>query len=337
MIETVEKYGFVKYLLDNGAQISPLEINYNEIETLASMNPSIWIDGNIGYINVRAVNYNLFNSRYREYNQNDQPISYINKKAYYLETENYFGTIDLNTLDIKQISKVQMMNTHEPAWLFTGLEDARIIKWDENIYLCGVRRDIQEDGQGRMELTKIEYIDNEWVETERTRIPAAGDDTAYLEKNWMPIIDKPWHWIKWSSPFEYCIYDKNTNTLKCEFNGNYRSCFRGDSHLVHIGNYYYCFVHDVLNKQLRQETNARVSYYKHYILRINEDLSPAGIFGPFSYDNRFNIEFGCGLAYKDGKLYLTYAEDDAIALIVKFDVNIIINLPYVDQNELYIK
>ena len=70
---------------------------------------------------------------------------------------------------------------------------------------------------------------------------------------------------------------------------------------------------------------------------INEDLSPAGIFGPFSYDNRFNIEFGCGLAYKDGKLYLTYAEDDAIALIVKFDANIIINLPYVDQNELYSK
>jgi len=335
MNEDIVKYGFIKYLLNNGAEVSPLEINYDEVETLASMNPSIWIDGDIGYINIRAVNYNLFNSRYREYTQTDQPVAYVNKIEYYLQTENYFGTIDLNTLNIKQISKVQMMQIHNPAWHFTGLEDARIIKWDENLYLCGVRRDIQEDGQGRMELTKIEWIDNNWVETERTRIPAAGDDTAYLEKNWMPIIDKPYTWIKWSSPFEYCTYDKETNKLNCYFNGNFKACYRGDSHLVHIGNYYYCFVHDVLNKQLREETNARVSYYKHFILRINEDLSPAGIFGPFSYDNRFNIEFGCGLAKKDNKLYLTYAEDDAIALIVKFDESLITNLPYKDINELH--
>ena len=337
MLETIKQYGFLKYLLNNGAEIAPLEINYDEVETLASMNPSIWIDGDTCYINVRAVNYNLFNSRYREYNQDDQPISYVNKKAYYLETENYFGTFDLEKLEIKSISKVEMMKTHDPAWYFTGLEDARIIKWDENIYLCGVRRDVKEDGQGRMELSKIENIEGNWVETERTRMPAAGDDTAYLEKNWMPIIDKPYTWIKWCAPFEWCTYNKETNELNCYFNGNYKQCFRGDSHLVHIGHYYYCFVHDVLNYQLKESTNARVSYYTHYILRINEDLSPAGIFGPFSYDNRFNVEFGCGLAYKDGKLYLTYAEDDAIALIAKFDAELITNLPYVEQNELYSK
>ena len=327
MNEDIKQHGFIKYLLNNGAELAPLEINYDDIETLASMNPSIWIDGDIGYINIRAVNYNLFNSRYREYTQDDQPIAYVNKKARYLETENYFGIIDLNTLQIKEISKVKMMHLHNPAWYFTGLEDARIIKWDDNLYLCGVRRDIQDDGQGRMELSKIEYINNEWQETERTRMPAA-DDTAYLEKNWMPIIDKPYTWIKWSSPFEYCTYDKINNKLNCIYQGNYNQCFRGDSHLIHIGKYYYCFVHDVLNKQLRPETNARVSYYIHYILRINENLTPNAIFGPFSYDNRFNIEFGCGLANKDGKCYLTYSENDAIGLIIKFDESLLVNLPY---------
>ena len=59
------------------------------------MNPSIWIneDGS-AYINIRAVNYNLLNSRYREYTQNDQPIAYVCKDQNHLKTENYFGTFD---------------------------------------------------------------------------------------------------------------------------------------------------------------------------------------------------------------------------------------------------
>ena len=93
MVETIKECGFIKYLLDNNAQIAPLEINYNENEILASMNPSIWIKDGVGYINIRAVNYNLFNSRYREYNQDDQPTAYINKYQSHLITENFFVII----------------------------------------------------------------------------------------------------------------------------------------------------------------------------------------------------------------------------------------------------
>ena len=328
-IEVIQNYGFIKYLLDNNANIAPLEINYDENETLASMNPSIWIKDGIGYINIRAVNYNLFNSRYREYTQDDQPLAYVCKEENALKTENYFGTIDLNTLEIIQISKVKMLSLHEPNWWFIGLEDARVIYWDDNLYLCGVRRDIKDTGEGRMELSKIEYINDEWVETERTRMPAAGDDTAYLEKNWMPIIDKPYIWLKWSSPLEFCSYNKSNNELNIWYTGNFGQCYRGDSHLIHINNYYYCFVHDVMNYTLKEDTNARMSYSFHYILRINDnDLSPAGVFGPFAYDNRCNVEFGCGLAYDGENCYLTYSENDAASYIIKFNKDLLINLPY---------
>ena len=327
-IDIIKKYGFIKYLLDNNAKLAPLEINYDEIETLASMNPSIWIKDGIGYINIRAINYNLFNSRYREYTQNDQPIAYICKSAQSLKTENYFGTINLDTLNINQISKVQMMELHTPCWDFHGLEDARIIYWDENIYLCGVRRDVKETGEGRMELSKIEWIDNNWQETERTRIPAAGDDTAYLEKNWMPIIDQPYMWVKWCNPVEICKYNKELNQLDINFTGSYYRSYRGDSHVINIDDNYYCFVHDVLNYQLNPETNSRISYYQHYILKLNKDLQPIGIYGPFNYDNRFNIEFGCGLASDDKYCYLTYSENDAAAYIIKFDKYLLVNLNY---------
>ena len=43
MNDIIQKFGFIRYLLENGAEIAPLEINYDEVETLASMNPSIWI------------------------------------------------------------------------------------------------------------------------------------------------------------------------------------------------------------------------------------------------------------------------------------------------------
>ena len=333
-MNTIKDFGFIKYLLDNNAQIAPLEINYDENEILASMNPSIWIKDGVGYINIRAVNYNLFTSRFREYTQDDQPIAYVCKESTKLKTENFFGTINLDTLEIQEISKVKMMQLHEPCWDFVGLEDARVIMWDENIYLCGVRRDIKDNGEGRMELSKIiKNENNEWEEIERTRIPAAGDDTAYLEKNWLPVIDKQFTWLKWSLPLEWCSYDKEKNELKIWFNGSLNIPYRGDSHLIHIDKYYYCFVHNVLNKQLKPETNARISYYNHYILRFNEDLSSAGVFGPFLYDNIFSIEFGCGLAYDGKNCYLTYAENDAASYIVKFDQSLLINLPYQEIKE----
>ena len=327
-IEDIKQFGFIKYLLENNAQLSLLEINYDEVETLASMNPSIWIKDGIGYINIRAVNYNLFNSRYREYTQNDQPIAYVCKAASALKTENYFGIINLDTLEIEQVSKVKMLSLHQPCWDFEGLEDARVIYWDENLYLCGVRRDVKDNGEGRMELSKIDFINDSWVETERTRIPAADNDTAYLEKNWMPVIDKPYTWLKWSSPLEFCKYDKDKNILTNWFNGNLKQCYRGDSHLANIDGNYYCFVHDVLNYQLNSKTNARISYYQHYILKFDNNLNPIGKFGPFQYDNRFNVEFGCGLAYDGENCYLTYSENDATAYIIKFNKQLLTNLSF---------
>ena len=36
---------------------------------------------------------------------------------------------------------------------FIGLEDGRLLKWNDKYYLTGVRRDTTTNGQGRMELS----------------------------------------------------------------------------------------------------------------------------------------------------------------------------------------
>ena len=43
---------------------------------------------------------------------------------------------------------------------FVGLEDSRIFRWEGDLYISGVRRDTTENGQGRMELSKIEVTED---------------------------------------------------------------------------------------------------------------------------------------------------------------------------------
>ena len=319
----IQENGLIHFLLRNGATIAALEVpNLYEYQ-LASMNPSIWIneDGS-AYVNIRVVNYNLWNMYSREFTQTDQPIAYVNLIADKLVTNNYFGTFDINTLTVNNLSEVKMME-YEPKWYFEGLEDARIVNWNNQLHLCGVRRDLDDMGTGRMELSEITLIDNVWTEIKRTRIPAAGDDSAYLEKNWMPIIDKPYTWIKWCSPIEVAHYDLESKQLDIQFTNDTNCYFRGDSHLIHVNDKYYCFVHLAYNKQLRPEDNARLSEYNHYLLEFDENLCVSRISPGFKYDNKMSIEFGCGLAYYDGYCYLTYAENDAASFIIKFDVKLL--------------
>ena len=53
---------------------------------------------------------------------------------------------------------------------FVGLEDSRIFRWEGDLYISGVRRDTTENGQGRMELSKIEVTEDAVKEVSRVRL-----------------------------------------------------------------------------------------------------------------------------------------------------------------------
>ena len=52
-----------------------------------------------------------------------------------------------------------------------------------------------------MELCKVDWKSNSITEVTRDRIEPPGDHT-YLEKNWMPILDMPYHFVRWANPLE---------------------------------------------------------------------------------------------------------------------------------------
>jgi len=118
--------------------------------------------------------------------------------------------LDPNTLAIEQYKKVDTSKLDvTPVWEFIGLEDARVVDWKDKLYLTGVRRDTKTDGEGRMELSTIDAGSKE---TERYRIEPPTK--SYCEKNWMPILDMPFHYVKWTNPTEVIKVDPKTGTSK---------------------------------------------------------------------------------------------------------------------------
>jgi hypothetical protein len=243
----------VQKSVSQGGKLAPLILPYDLTSGMGLMNPSIFIDddGDI-LVNIRHVNYTLYHS------EGDQrffspwgPLSYLHpEKDQRLVTTNYLCRLDkdLNIINYTEVD-YSAFNV-PPIWEFVGEEDCRITQWDGNYYLIGVRRDTTPNGQGRMEYSKIELDKNRWTATEvqRVRIPPPIDVNSYCEKNWMPILDMPYHFVKWAMPTE--IVKANPDKSECEqvltkSTPSVPIDQRGGTNIVSWGEYYIAFTHEV--------------------------------------------------------------------------------------------
>ena len=111
-----------KEIIKDGGSIIPLVVPF-ELGTNGTglCNPSILVDGNDIWVNVRHVQYSL-HSTMGKYQSRFGPLAYLNPdNDFTLTTKNYLGRIvDNNFLDVKQID---MQFDVPPIWEFVGLED----------------------------------------------------------------------------------------------------------------------------------------------------------------------------------------------------------------------
>lgn len=311
----------VKKSVAYGGKLVPLVISNGLHSGTGLMNPSVFIDddGDI-LVNLRHINYTLCHSENTQKFPNRWgPLSYLHpEKDQTLRTENYICRLDKN-LSMTNYCHVEMLDLHTPIWEFIGLEDARLVKWDGQYYLIGVRRDTTTNGQGRMEYTHLDLDKVNWTakETKRVRIPAPFEDNSYCEKNWVPILDKPYHFIKWSSPVE--IVKADPNEPKCEQvslrqNLNPPVDQRGSSHAIPWGNVYISITHEVdLFKNYLDQKDA---YYRHRLLVWDQQMNLVGVSKKFSFlDAR--IEFVAGAAKYGEDLLVTFGFQDNAAFILK--------------------
>jgi len=315
---------FVNDVLNNGGLIKPLIIPSDQTNGTGLFNPSVYIDNGRLLVNIRHCQYTIYHSELGKYEHEYGPLVYLNpENDITLTTTNYLCKLSYQ-LDLEKIYKVDTsMLDVKPIWEFVGLEDVRLCRWDEKLYFSGVRRDTTPNGVGRMELSEIDLTQDSAKEVSRFRIPAPPPDTSYCEKNWMPILDMPYHYVKWSNPTEVVKVDPITKTCKTVFLGTYVEKpydYRGGSQVIPFGDYRICIAHTV---DLRKsEAGRKNAVYRHAFIVWDKDWNVVKYTEPFAFMGA-RIEFCCGMAKQGNDVYITFGFQDNAAYILKTSVKFI--------------
>ena len=322
----------VKQIIQSGGSITPLIIPSDLTNGTGLMNPSIYVDKGKLILNLRHVNYTLYHCEGEQLFTNRWgPLAYLNpENDIHLRTTNFLCELN-DDLTIKSWNKVDTSKLDvEPVWEFIGLEDGRVVRWDDKLYLCGVRRDTKTNGEGRMELSELK----KHKEVKRSRIEPPNDPNSYCEKNWMPVIDMPYHFVKWANPTELVKVDPKTNTSETvilkEGVGQHQN-LRGGSQIIPYGNDRICIIHEVdLWKNKLEQKDAK---YTHRLVIWDKDWNIKHISEPFSFMDG-EIEFCCGLAEYKGDLLITFGFQDNAAYILKVQKEKLIDMLSFNWGEL---
>lgn len=320
LTRSIQRHGLVKPMIDAGGSLHPLIIPADQTNGTGLMNPSVYVDNGRLLCNIRHVNYTLYHSEIKKFQHRWGPLQYLHpENDRHLRTWNYIANLN-DDCSIRSVAKVDTsLLDVEPIWEFVGLEDARLFRWDDRLWLSGVRRDTTTNGQGRMEISEIQ-TKNTWAkELTRTRIPAPGPDNTYCEKNWMPVLDQPWHYVKWSNPTEVVRYDVATGTTHTVHLDETTVIpgvpdFRGGSQVIPYGNYYLAITHEV--DLTKHETGEKDAVYLHRFLIWDRNWNLIKYTNSFSF-MRADIEFCCGAAWWQGDLLISFGFQDNAAFILR--------------------
>ena len=330
--------GLATYALKRGGTLHPVLLPKSVLgNETGIMNPSIFLndDGRL-LLNIRHVNYILYHSEGKRFPHQWGPLVYVHpENDVTLRTHNVMCELDEN-LNLLDAGRVNMVLDTEPTWNFIGLEDARLFNWDGKIFLCGVRRDCYDDkGKGRMELCHIHKTENGWEEISRHPIPAPGDDSSYCEKNWMPILDQPYHFVKWCNPIQVVKFDIEEGTTEVVFEDTsdrkpFDKDFRGGSQVMRINeNQRMAFIHET--NLLRDPFGRKDGDYSHRVLIWDNDWNLVHASKKFHFlgtyydhvtNTDFNIEFVTGAAVLNNDILISFGFQDNASFILRIPLNV---------------
>jgi len=309
----------VKNIINAGGSISPLIIPSQKTGGTGLMNPSVMVKNGKIIVIVRHVNYTFYHSEKKLFQHPYGPLTYIHpENDIHLRTWNWYCEMS-DDLKIKNYYKVDTskFDIYDPLWDFVGLEDARIIEWEDKIFLSGVRRDTTTNGQGRMELSEISISEVGVKEINRTRIELSTNPDSYCEKNWMPILDMPFHYIKWTNPTELVSINYEIGLSKTESLGNYINLprdIRGGSQVVPFEDGYFAITHEV--DLFQSEANRKDAVYYHRFVVWDKKFNIVKVSSEFHFMDA-DVEFCIGLAEYNDNYLITFGFQDNAAYIVK--------------------
>jgi uncharacterized protein YceK len=318
---------FVKLALENGGSFHPLVIPASDLKGPSLMNPSIYNDNGTIRVNLRNINYTLYHSEKKKFQHHWGPLVYIHpENDWRLRTWNYMCEMDDN-MKIKRYNRVDTSDfLDKELWEFVGLEDARIVRWDGKLYICGVRRDLDAVGTGRMELSEIEVTGDNVKEIRQYRIPAPGKNDSYCEKNWMPILDMPFHFVKWTNGTEVVKYDINTGTTEQVAVKDWKDLgcidLRGGSQVLPFGEGHMCLCHETF--LTRSPQDRKDGTYRHRFVVWDKDWNVIQVSPRFSFLNA-EFEFAVGMCEYENDYLITFGFQDNGAYLLRISQEFVKN------------
>ena len=309
---------FVQRALEHGGSIKSIIIPSELTNGTGLCNPSVFVEDDKILLNLRHIQYTLYHSELCNYEHQYGPLVYLNpENDITLTTTNYFCELN-DDLDITHYSKVDTSKLDvRPLWEFVGLEDARLVNWNNKYYLSGVRRDTTTNGQGRMELSELEITDTEVKEISRFRIPAPGDNSSYCEKNWMPILDQPFHYVKWTNGTEVVKVDIEKETCETTVLKNWIQApkdLRGGSQVMPYKDGYLTLNHET--DLYKSEAGRKDATYRHKFTYWDKDWNIQKFSEVFSFLEA-KIEFACGIAKYKNDYLISFGYQDNAAYILR--------------------
>jgi hypothetical protein len=310
---------FVKLALENGGKLNTLLVDSKDLSGPSLTNPSVLVVDERIIVNIRNVNYTLYHSELNKFEHMWGPLSYIHpENDMFLRTVNYIAELDDN-LNVCYYSTIDtsLFDTYQPQWDFVGLEDVRLINWEDRIYAIGVRRDLDTKGTGRMELSELEFNGESVKEVSRYRIPGPPPDDEYCMKNCTPIEGNPFHLLKWTNPTALMKFDPNGGETEVFQTSEYVPMpldMRGGSQVIKYKDGYLSIIHET--DLYNSEQGRKDATYKHRFVYWDNDFKIKKFSNVFSFLN-MKIEFCCGMAeYKDDYL-ITFGASDNAAYILR--------------------
>ncbi len=309
-----------KKVLDAGGSIHPLIIPGDLTNGTGLMNPSVLVDNGKILVNIRHVNYTFYHSEKKLFQHQYGPLTYVHpENDMHLRTWNWYCELN-EELEIVRNNKIDTskFDTYEPMWDFVGLEDARLVRWKGKLYITGVRRDTTTNGQGRMELSEIIVNDDSVVEVSRFRIPPPKHKDSYCEKNWMPILDKPYHFVKWSNPTEVVKVDPEKETCKTVYLTEpipLPRDLRGGSQVIRWDDdHWIALTHEV--DLFHSEVGRKDAVYRHRLILWDNEWNIVKASNDFSFLGG-HVEFCIGMVEYQGDFLITFGFQDNAAYIMK--------------------
>lgn len=314
-------------ILNNQGFIHPLLVPGSAMVGPSLSNPTVLVSKNNEIIvNLRNLNYVLYHSESGLFEHSWGPLCYLHQENdQRLVTNNILCKLDsnFNIISHKIIDTSFLDET--PLWEFVGLEDGRLVEWDNKLFLSGVRRDTTTNGVGRMELSELVYKKDKVIEKSRLRIPAPGEDNSYCEKNWMPVLNKEYTYIKWTNPTEVAEVDPINKTCKTVVLTDKKSLktdldLRGGSQVIFLNGYYLALVHEVY--LYNSEAGRKNADYKHRFVVWDKNFEIVEVSDDFKFMGA-KVEFCCGMAEFQDKLLITFGFQDNAAYLVGMPKNLL--------------